>query len=703
MEHDGHCRYRYLLQSLFLALSLLLINGCNGTISCSIPPSITGHSPSQTTEAGQPARFTVAATGSAPLTYQWLKDGIAISGATQASYITPNTQSIDSGSTFAVTVANRFGTITSSPTLLTVEPPPSGNVFFVAPNGSDSNVGTIDQPFLTIQHCASFVAEGSTCKVRAGTYRETITPNPGITITAYNLEAVVIDGSDPVPGWTLYQGSIYKSHVALKTDDTNQIFVGSDMMTEARWPNGDDLFQVNWATEKPGTDAGHIVDADLPPLNWTGAKVHLWSGPDPFGHETSVVTASNAGQISLDVGQTGPCGALCPQTGGYYYLFGALVALDAEREWFYDSNSATLYFMAPGKVNPNTLDVRSKQRQYAFDLRGKSGVTIRNISLFASTIITDNTSRNNTLDQIDAKYVSHFTSLAPGPNGASVLFVHQSDSGIVINGTGNVLENSTISYSAGAGVALEGSNNMIRNNLIENIDYIGDYASGIDLDGDGNVIEYNTIHTVGRQAILINAVLKQDISYNNLFNAMMFSRDGSEIYACCFQFASGTRIHHNWIHDTTQMIKGAGDNLPVAGIYIDNGSTGFTMDQNVLWNNQNLGILINGSGDYGINNNYIHNNTIPDKASGAHIDVRNVPDCTSLRVLDNRIAVKVAGNNNGSTCAMSNNDPFAPGANEMLPTTDVGCNFDGCSSNPPRSFLSGGGVTQCPATQAAQF
>ena len=668
-----------------------------------MPPSITGHSPSQTVEAGQPAMFSVAASGSAPLTYQWLKNGIAISGATQASYITPTNQSIDSGSTFAVTVTNQYGTITAPSALLTVVPPNVVNVFFVAPNGSDSNAGTIDQPFLTIQHCASSVGKGSTCEVRSGTYRETVTPNSGITITAYNREAVVIDGSDPIPGWTLYQGSIYQSHVALKTDDSNQIFVGSDMMTEARWPNGDDLFQVNWATEKAGTDAGHIVDANLPPLNWTGAKVHLWSGPDPFGHETSVVTASGAGQISLDVGQTGECGALCPQTGGHYYLFGALVALDAEREWFYDSNSAILYFMAPGKVNPNTLDVRSKQRQYAFDLRGKSGVTIRNISLFASTIITDNTSSNNTLDQIDAKYVSHFTSLAPGPNGASVLFVHQNDSGIVINGTGNVLQNSTISYSAGAGVALDGSNNTIRNNLIENIDYIGDYASGIDLDGDGNVIEYNTIHTVGRQAILINAVLNQDISYNNLFNAMMLSRDGAEIYACCFQFASGTRIHHNWIHDTTQKVAGAGDDLPVAGIYIDNGSTGFTMDQNVLWNNQEMGIRINGSGDYGINNNEVRNNTIPDNASGARIEIDNVPICTSLYVVDNRIAVKVAGNGNGGGCAMSNNNPFASGANEMLPTTEVGCNFDGCSSNPPRSFLAGGSITQCPVKQVAQF
>jgi Right handed beta helix region len=206
--------------------------------------------------------------------------------------------------------------------------------------------------------------------------------------------------------------------------------------------------------------------------------------------------------------------------------------------------------MAPGGVDPNTIDVRAKRRQYAFDLRGKSGVTIRNIAIFASTIVTDQSSSNNTMDRLNAQYLSHFTDLPAAPNDPSgvnysILQVHRSDSGIIINGTGNILQNSTIAYSAGAGVAIEGTGNIVRNNLIHHVDYIGDYASGIDLDGDGNIIQYNTIHNVGRQGIYITAAVNQDISYNNLSYSMMLSRDGAEIYACCEQVASGTRIHHN--------------------------------------------------------------------------------------------------------------------------------------------------------------
>jgi hypothetical protein len=68
------------------------------------------------------ATFSMVATGSAPLSYQWRKSGTTISGATSASYTTPATAPADSGSTFTVVVSNPFGSVTSSPAPLTVAP-----------------------------------------------------------------------------------------------------------------------------------------------------------------------------------------------------------------------------------------------------------------------------------------------------------------------------------------------------------------------------------------------------------------------------------------------------------------------------------------------------------------------------------------------------------------------------------------------------
>jgi hypothetical protein len=87
-----------------------------------VAPSITTQPANQTVNAGQAATFSVTATGTAPLTYQWQENGAAITGATAASYTTPVTTTADSGETFRVVVSNTAGSITSNSATLTVNP-----------------------------------------------------------------------------------------------------------------------------------------------------------------------------------------------------------------------------------------------------------------------------------------------------------------------------------------------------------------------------------------------------------------------------------------------------------------------------------------------------------------------------------------------------------------------------------------------------
>ncbi len=575
------------------------------------------------------------------------------------------------------------------------------NTSFVAPNGNDSNPGTIGQPYLTIQKCATTVASGWTCQIRAGTYHETVTPNSGIVLTSYNGESVTIDGSDSVTGWTLHQGSIYKASANLSSGDTNQLFVGQQMMTEARWPNGDDLFHVNWATAQSGTTTTQLVDSNLPNINWTGAKIHLWSGTDPWAPQTGTITASQNGQMTFSVDGASWRTYIIPQVGGYYYLFGSLGALDTQREWFYDNNTKTLYFWAPGGANPGTLDVRAKQRQFAFDLSGKSNVTIQNLNLFACTITSDSSSTKNTISGITATYVSHFTTLPDNPGQpSSYWFDHLQDSGIVINGSGNILQNSTISYSAGNGVALLGSNNVVKNNLIHHVDYIANESAGITLFGTGQVIRNNTIWASGRYSISPStmgiywntAPNNADISYNNVFNAMMLSRDGGEIYSGVPLAVTGSRIHHNWIHDTNSLYPGPADTYPLSGVYLDEASSGWEVDQNVLWNNQYHDIFLHysTSGYTGPMTSNVHNNSMPDVGNTAYIWLQDISNCGSTQVINNLALVSVLQTN--SNCNVTNNNSTAPGATEMTGPVQVGCNFAGCSSDGPPA-ISGGSVS----------
>ncbi|MGI8890707.1 MAG: FG-GAP-like repeat-containing protein [Chthoniobacterales bacterium] len=84
------------------------------------PPVITRQPANRRVTEGSTAKFVVAATGSAPLTYQWSKNGSAIQGATASTYVTPPATLADNGSVFTVTVSNTGGSVTSRSAKLTV-------------------------------------------------------------------------------------------------------------------------------------------------------------------------------------------------------------------------------------------------------------------------------------------------------------------------------------------------------------------------------------------------------------------------------------------------------------------------------------------------------------------------------------------------------------------------------------------------------
>src|SRR5438105_5181613 len=104
----------------------MVVNGANVTAAnftanaAAVAPTITTQPANQAVTAGQTATFAVVAGGTAPLSYQWQKNGASIAGATAASYTTLATTTADSGSTFAVAVTNTAGTVTSAAATLTV-------------------------------------------------------------------------------------------------------------------------------------------------------------------------------------------------------------------------------------------------------------------------------------------------------------------------------------------------------------------------------------------------------------------------------------------------------------------------------------------------------------------------------------------------------------------------------------------------------
>jgi hypothetical protein len=102
-------------------------NGASGNLvfhlnftPSSSSPVITSQPASQTAQPGANVTFSIGASGAAPLSYFWRRNGSPIAGATASSYTNNNVQLADSGAQFSCLVSNPIGTILSSNAVLTI-------------------------------------------------------------------------------------------------------------------------------------------------------------------------------------------------------------------------------------------------------------------------------------------------------------------------------------------------------------------------------------------------------------------------------------------------------------------------------------------------------------------------------------------------------------------------------------------------------
>jgi hypothetical protein len=96
----------------------------------------------------------------------------------------------------------------------------SATEYHVAKNGDDTNPGTKNSPFLTVQAAANVAQPGDFITVHEGTYRERVTPPRGgesdskrITYQAATGEKVEIKGSEIIKNWEKLSGTVWKATI----------------------------------------------------------------------------------------------------------------------------------------------------------------------------------------------------------------------------------------------------------------------------------------------------------------------------------------------------------------------------------------------------------------------------------------------------------------------------------------------------------
>jgi len=180
-----------------------------------------------------------------------------------------------------------------------------------AVNGEDSNPGTQSQPWKTVAYAlgdTSPVAAGDTVYLRGGTYREQVevkkygNENNWITVKSYPGEMAVLDGTEPVTGWTqaelndsylTVQGvvnprysNIYWVRVKASNFPTNLfstvIFEDRVMCRIAGDPDqsegfGEDYLEFRNVSAASGGQKAYLIDTTLTQADdyWNGAIVRI--------------------------------------------------------------------------------------------------------------------------------------------------------------------------------------------------------------------------------------------------------------------------------------------------------------------------------------------------------------------------------------------------------------------------------------------
>ena len=497
----------------------------------------------------------------------------------------------------------------------------------ISPKGNDANPGTIDKPFRTIQAAINKMNPGDVCIVHNGTYRENIeiiksgNAAAPITIKAANGEHPVISGLDVLNlKWTVTdKKGIYVA------DNTNnnleQLFMDGKPMLEARWPNvpcdknGDwNLFSPDaWSTvDANGNSYGTIKDKHLAATGWnvTGATAVLNVCHQYFTW-TRIVDGHNAGSDSFnypkDLGKSikpkDESGATLVFNDDRYYLVGKKEFLDVPGEWYYDAAKQQLYVCMPEGVTPEKKLIEVKSRYYSLTAGAdKNYIIVDGITFFGTAFKfgKDYNSRSNNIlfsnNQVLYSSCTDNFSLDASDKKAKL------DRNFpVISADYATLINNTFAYGTLNGLLLNGKYALIENNTFHDFDYNSSltcpmlevnksWPGYVDKGGEA-VIRYNTLYNSGG---IIMQVAQNDnnVYLNDCYNAFRAAWGGNKDASALYTqnvFCHGTRMHHNWVHDsysgTPPHPWGGG-----MGIRGDDKTAGLTVDHNVVWNTGSAGL-----------------------------------------------------------------------------------------------------------------
>lgn len=473
--------------------------------------------------------------------------------------------------------------------------------FYVALNGKDSNKGTIDKPFATLEAAQTAVREtiknGNNTSievvVRGGTYflSQTMEFSPEdsgptsapVIWKAAKGEKVVLSGGRRLIGmwkknregvWFLdlpetkgWKRNVNESEKYTKNPNSlwsfRELFVNGKRATRARYPNKNEANPFLYAVSSLENQL-KIADGKVK-KSWgeeENAQINLvprWR----FFNQWNDVVGVDPENGSINLGPREQHFEI--DKGSWFWIEGVKAELDMPGEWYLDHKVGTLYYKPLAGESPNKSEIIAPYLNRIFYLKGdiEKGTYVKNISFqgfdFRHTTFT--------LGQIEARVHTDCAVMFENAQNCKIENCHFDNIGgyalwLHLDSKNNVFDNNSVKNSGGGGVLLTGARlsymddskiytagekaekvfpilNRITRNTVEHCGKIRYYGGGVHIDSRPASMAMEPGNYIAHNHF-------SDLSRNGIF---VFRNQGgnvvefNEIHDCMQTTIDGAAIH----------------------------------------------------------------------------------------------------------------------------------------------------------------
>jgi hypothetical protein len=525
------------------------------------------------------------------------------------------------------------------------------NEFYVSTQGQDTNPGTREKPFATLEHARDVVRQAKpqtpvTVWLRGGIFRldksfALTAEDSGVTWRAFGTERVILMGGVALSGETFKPVSDpavverldvqARPHI-LVSDLTRQgvtdfggvwpdkfrgyngwheLFFDGRRMQIARWPNEGfarvgkvlDPGSKPRVGEKPDRPGKFEYEGDRPE-RWLKAPEVYLDGYWCFKWYNEVLKVAKIDPAEKSIAFTVPhiYGVGGP-SGGEFFALNLLEELDSPGEYYLDRERGLLYFWPPSELKGKTIGL-SVLEEPLVTITEASRVTLRGL--------TFEVSRGAAIDMTGGE-----ENLIAGCTIRNLA----NDAVRISGGTHNGIAGCDLYRLGGGGISLSGGDratltpcgNYAHNNHIHHFgELYRTHHDAINLNGCGCQATHNLIHDAPHHAMDFGGN-DHLVEFNEVYRVCMETDDAGAIYTGRQYAVQGTIIRNNFWHDI-----GGGPAVGNQAIYLDDCASGTTCTGNVICR-VGRAFLLGGGRD-----NVVRNNIIVDCRIPVHIDNRGV-------------------------------------------------------------------------------